>query len=287
MTRWGKFGFAVCASVALMAGTASADLLTFDVIPAFAPKGPESPNWNNYVLNAISGIQAKTNIGDRETSAAAYETVAGPIGPEEMVYTPFNSWRGKADPNPEFVAPFLGEHGNRIHFGLHIVGTDTWDFALSEITWELDSDDSTDFFDQSGDLSAANYSPTRVGIDYGADGMRGGGDDMILNSGEAGSTLVNELIYVGVGDGFLSSEPDSINGQDDINTTLADILAGCVDKSGGCPVNLTGTYTVPDHDGNRMAASGSIVINLVPEPSAGLLSLIGFFATAAFGRRRR
>lgn len=291
MTRWGKSGVSLCATMALMgmATIANAEILKFDVYPAFAPKGPESPNWNNYVLNAIAGIQSNTNIGDREVSAAAYEKVVGNVPPHEIVYTPYNSWRGMADPNPDFKAPFLGEYGNRIHFGLHIVGAEGWEFTLDEMSWELDSDDDTNYFDQSGNFAGQTYSATRVGINYGADGKRGGGDDKILRSGEAGTMKVNELVYVGVGDGFFSLEPEAATDQEDIDITLADIAAGCTDPE-GCLINVTATYFLPDahNPGQMVSSSGAFVLELayVPEPSSILLAGIGM-ALAFAGMRRR
>jgi len=102
----------------------------------------------------------------------------------EVLYTPFNSWRGKAIPSPDFSAPFLREFGNRVHFWLHVVGPSDWQFRLDDLSWELDSDDGTGYFDQAGDFAGATFSATKVGIGWGTDGMRGGGDDMILNDGE-------------------------------------------------------------------------------------------------------
>jgi hypothetical protein len=275
------------ALLAVVSG-ARADLVTFDVTPAFGPKGPESPHWNNYVLNAIAGIQSNTDIGNRTTNAAAYERVVSPIPPTELVYTPFNSWRGTANPNPAFQAPFLGEFGNRVHFGLHIVGADGWEFALNDLTWELDSDDSTNYFDQSGNFAGATYSATRVGINYGADGVRGGVDDTILRSGEAGTMKVNEFVYVGVGDGFFSMEPGAATDQEDINITISDILAGCGDPS-GCLVDVTATYTLPDAHtpGSTVATSGTFTILLIPEPSSMALASLGMLMGVALVRRRR
>jgi MYXO-CTERM domain-containing protein len=288
MTRWGNLKLSLCTSVALLGlvGTSQAELLTFQVIPAFAPKGPESPSWNNYVLNAIAGIQVNADLGDRSTNPAAYERVSGLIPPTEMIYTPYNSWRGVAAPSP-LPAPFSGEYGNRVHFGLHVVGTPDWDFALADLTWELDSDDVTNYFDQSGDFSSATYSATRVGIDYGPDGVKGGGDDLILNSGQAGTTKVNELIYIGVGDGFFSFEPDAMTDQEDINITLGDILAGCHDPVWGCLVDLTATYTLLDHAGTPVSTSGTVTIEIVPEPSSAILGGLGLLGLGGIARRRR
>ena len=286
MTRWGKLGLSLCATVALIAtaGQAQANLLTFEVIPAYAPNGPTSPNWTNYIVNGLAGIQQNMDVGNRLVTPAAYERVAGPIAPEEIIYTTFNSWRGQAAPTP--LAPaFAGEFGNRVHFGLHIVADTAMPFMLSDLTWSLDSDDITDYFDQSGNFAAATYTATRVGIDYGVDGIKGGGDDIILNAGQAGTTPVNELIYIGVGDGFFASEPSALNPQDEIDTTLSDIYLGCGHPT-GCSFDIVGTYSLPDGAGGRISSSGTVTVNIVPEPSTALLTIAGGLLSLAGLRRR-
>jgi hypothetical protein len=286
MTRWGKIGLSFCATLLLMMGTtAKAEFITFDVIPAFAPTGTESPSWSNYVVNALAGIQLDMNLGDRTMNPAAYERVSSVLQPEELIYTtgdfsgqPFNSWRGMANPS----APFSGEFGNRIHFGLRVV-SDT-EFKLDDLTWSLDSDDSDNYFDQSGSFSGASYSSTRVGVWWGEDGLKGGGDDVPRSSG-AGTLPVNELLYVGVGDGFLADEPESLTDQQRIDSTIADILAGCTDSS-GCLIDVIGTYSLPDGMGGTTSASNTFTI-ATPEPSAGLLALIGMMAMLLSQRRRK
>ena len=122
MTRWGKFKLSLCVTGALAAtaGVARAELIKFDVVPAFAPNGRPpavSPFWTNYVVNALTGIQNNIDIPSRDDTSAAYERVVAPVPPHEMIYTEsFNSWRGTAAPNPDFASPFLGEYGNRVHF---------------------------------------------------------------------------------------------------------------------------------------------------------------------------
>ncbi|MCA9166718.1 MAG: PEP-CTERM sorting domain-containing protein [Planctomycetales bacterium] len=286
MTRWGKLGLTLCATAALFAtaGRAQANLLTFEVIPAYAPNGPVSPNWTNYIVNGLAGIQQNMDIGSRAVTPAAYERVAGPVALEDMVYTTFNSWRGEAAPT-SYGPVFDGEFGNRIHFGLHIVADTDMPFMLSDIEWSLDSNDVTNYFDQSGSFASATYSATRVGIDYGLDGVKGGGDDIILNAGQSGSTPVNELIYIGVGDGFFASEPGAPSFQDEIDMTLSDIYLGCGHPQ-GCEFDLVGTYSLPDGAGGRVSTSGTVTISIVPEPSTALMTICGGLLSLAGLRRR-
>jgi hypothetical protein len=291
MTRWIPSRLALAALMAYlaMAGPANAGIVTFKVVPAFAPQSPLSPSWDSYVSHALFSIPHGVDWGDRETDPTAYERVSGPITPQEIIYTPFNSWRGKGAPSPEFAAPFLGEFGNRVHFGLHVVSTAAADFALDDLTWELDSDDlggpgGTGYFDQSGSFSGVSYSSTRIGIHYGGDGLPGTGDDALITSG-LGTQRVHELIYVGVGDGILSDDPLASSDQADIDQTLAAVMAGCGDPQ-ACWVNLTATYSLPDAAGVRNEASGTVQILLVPEPSATFLGGVGLAMALATWRHR-
>ncbi len=280
MTRWGKFGLTLCAlALFSFVNTSNADI-SIEVFPAFAPNGLASPSWSNYVTNAIAGIDAGgTNTGtgpNRDDDPAYYETVSGPISPSELIYTEFNSWRGMAANNPAFTGPMTNEFGNRIHFGTRITATAGMEFALNDVTWTLDSDDLTDYFDQNGSLGG-NYSATRVGLNYGGNGVKGGGDDIMYTSG-AGSQLINELLYVGVGDGFPSENIAAPTDQDDINLTLDALYAGC---DGDCEVLLTGTYMVGDASG-----SGEVTL-LVPEPSSMALASFGALLGLGVLRKRR
>ncbi|MCA9216252.1 MAG: PEP-CTERM sorting domain-containing protein [Planctomycetales bacterium] len=286
MTRWGKLGLTLCALALFSVGNIANADITIEVFPAFAPNGqgttsaPPSPNWNAYVANALAGIEAggvNTGTGPRDANPSYYETVSGVIPPSELIYTEFNSWRGTAANNPAFTgnAAVTGEYGNRIHFGTRITATPGMEFSLSDVSWSLDSDDDTDYFDQSGSLAGAPYSSTRIGINY-VDGIKGNGDDIVINSGP-GTQLVNELLYVGIGDGFPSENIAAPTDQDDINLTLGAIYAGC----NGCEVMLTGSYTVGDTTG-----SGKVTI-FIPEPSTMALSTFGVLACFAAFRKRR
>lgn len=190
--------------------------ISISVTPAFAPSGfapdgSSSPSWDGYVTNAITALPAGApTVGDRSIDPTAYEAVVGPVTPYEMIYTEYNSWQASADPFQtwqDLPPAFAAEQGNRIHFGLHLAADGTSDFALSELSWALDSNDETDYFDQQGTFADASYSPTRVGTNYGPDGLPGGGDDIVYDNGEAGNLRIHELTYVGVGDGFLSKNP--------------------------------------------------------------------------------
>ncbi len=286
MTRWGKIGLSFCASMALIwvaATPARAAFITFDVIPAYAPTGMDSSSWPNYVVNALAGIQLGMDLGDRSTDPSAYQRVSSILKPADLIYTngaasgqSFTSWKGLANP----TAPFSGEYGNRIHFGLKVI-SDT-EFRLEDLTWSLDSNDADNYFDQSGNFQGASYSSTRIGIWWGPDGVKGGGDDMTRNTG-AGILPVNELLYVGIGDGFLADEP-GLTGQEQIDGLISDMMGACPDPS-GCLTDVVGSYSLPDGTGGSVLASDKFVL-ATPEPSAALLALMGMSALVLRRRRR-
>ena len=89
-----------------------------------------------------------------------------------------------------------------------------------------------------------------------------------MNAGQDGTTLVNELIYVGVGDGFYAAEPGMLTDQEQIDITIADLLAGCSDPT-GCLVDVAMTYTMAGDDPGM--GTDKFTIRLVPEPSSALL----------------
>ncbi len=142
--------------------TTCADPFTINVYPAYAPKGPTAPSWSDYVTNATEAIRLGVGqVGDPSVSPSAYEWVTTPATPLEMIYTNFNSWRALAAPAATFAslpAAFRSEFGNRIHFGLHIVGDGTKSFSLEDLSWKLDSSDDTNYFDQDGSFAGGTYS---------------------------------------------------------------------------------------------------------------------------------
>ena len=101
-------------------GSSYADF-SFEVYASPGPNFFGSPNWNGYVANAMASIEDDLgNIGDREIDPTAYEIFSEGqiVSANELIVSSFASWRGVADPS----SPFDLENGNRLHFGLHLVG---------------------------------------------------------------------------------------------------------------------------------------------------------------------
>lgn len=248
---------------------------TITVTPAFGPS-VTSPNWTSYVTNAMSQLQAGTPGGPRVTPAT-YEVVPNsPIAASELLITPFNSWRGVAGP----AAPFNGEFGNAIYFGLHVVaGSPAEAFNLNELYFQMDSNDPQDTFDGPISVVGGNYRSTLIGINYGGNGMLGGGDDTIYNGANPapGSTNVHEIYYLGVAGAYdLSGQPGATN-QDKINSFLAD---SCL-----CETTLSVAYAIQKNGQPVGQGDGSVVI--LPEPSSLALALLPMLGLVGASRRRK
>ena len=276
--------------VAVVASGGWAAVTTLEVVPAYAPVGPTlSPSWPGYVTNAIDALMGGTPATVRGTpdfDPAAYEAVTSqPISPRELVITPdFASWRGFAAPTPGWDGPsmqFAAENGNRVHFGLIIESDDdTTPFALDDLDWELNWLDlpaktpstQVDTPFKSGSFKDTMYSTSRVGVDYGPDGVLGGGDDSEITSG-ASTQLVDALYYVGIGDGFVAEDTGGgATDQADIDKIVDGLIV---------PQRLKVTYML----GDTKMAMGSV--DILPEPGSFVIAIMAVLGGWSVIRRRR
>lgn len=291
MTRLlGTAAFAL-ASLTLATGTAWSSI-QLKVVPAFAPNGNANPaDFSLWAGNAISALESGS-MGGARTQPEDYEAVADGtvISPREIIISgDFNSWRGFAAPTSGWdgaTGQFASQHGNRVHFGLRIWSDSPGDskFSLEDVFFEIDSNDPQDTFDfpDAGDplpTLTGDYRDTLVGIDYGVDGVKGGGDDIRYDSSNpsAGSTLVNEILYVGVGTAYDATGFGGTSDQEKIDNLISEIE--------NAPFSLRAAYELVLDD--QVVGRGTSGELLVPEP-AGLalagLSLLGLVGAA---RRRR
>jgi len=231
-----------------------------------APNAFGSPNWDGYVTNAIAGIQNGCAATGDPNSPTYYQS-GNTFLPTQLIVTDYNSWNGVVNPG----GAFSGEYGNRLHDGLFVNGNGST-FSLSELTFNMNSSDPADSLAFSGGFSSGDdYSATRVGIIN----LAGGGEELVT-SGSA-DQLVNELVYVGIGNAFCSGSPGDCGGGS--FTSIGDLVAY---MNSNAPFTVTNTYSLVDANGDTIASVNSVAnITATPEPMelipvAGLLFIVGF-----------
>jgi hypothetical protein len=231
---------------------------TLQVIPSSAPNAFGSPSWAGYSANALNSLQNNLgNIGSRATDPTAYE-IAGPIvQPGDFMVTTFNSWQGVAGP---LAAPFTSEEGNRMHFGLH--ASSATPFDLAEVTFSISSSDPANSLSYVDDLSGCNFNgTTRIGLNWGPDGIKGTSDDILYTAGNVGNdqTLVNELFYVGAGNALWpgGSDPNPGNPAGGAQAAIDDTTNYIM---GNAPFAITGSYSI-------LGNTGSATVTVIPEPA--------------------
>lgn len=282
---------------------AHASIKRFEVIPAYAPNGPTaSPSWGGWVNNAIAELRklpASSAVrGAPDYDPTAYETIPAdasmPIQPSEIIVTVDPSWRGGADDTVGWDGPgneFADENGNRAHFGfaLETDGNMKLDVATLNIQWEKHWMNNDELMGTSeiildpmtlGAFGDRNFTDALVGVEYGADGepdwISGNSDDILHISG---TSAVDAIYYVGVGDGL---EPDQIEGattQEEIDLFISNLL------SADHPAQkLKVSYTITLDTNEPLMAMSTIF--LVPEPTSWITMVFGL-ASFMFIKRRR
>jgi hypothetical protein len=258
---------------------ASFGAITINVTASSAPNSGTTV-WNGYVANALYALEngLSTN-GDRSTSPTGYEAAPDQVGPWEIAVTSFTSWRGTINP----TGAFANEHGNRMHFGLYAIGDGVTQFRLEDLTFELHSSDAgvdegvpwSDTLVFVGDFIGDSYSATRFGVDWGADRIRGTSDDIRYTSGN-GTTLVDELGYVGVGNAWWPAGDDPTPGSP-AGGALAAMDEHFAWVAGLQPIDVTCTYSI-------LGSTGSDMVTVIPEPAT--MCLLGLGVLGLLKKRR-
>lgn len=251
-------------SVILMSGFCYG-AITLEVFPSSAPNAYGSlRSWDDYVVNARYALENGLTVwGNPSTEPGAYQAISSGsvISSGLAMVTSFASWKGDVNPTGDFA----GEYGNRLHFGLHAFGDGKTQFRLSDLRFNLsssDPDNSLGYAGAFGDSDVYNF--RRIGVVWGTEG----GVDKYYMDGESATELVDELIYVGVGNAWWPGGDDANPGNpsggpqgaiDDTNRWI-----GQYD-----PVTITCTYEIGSY-------SGSANVNVVvPAPGALLLGSMG------------
>ena len=240
--------------------------MSIQVAGSSAPNAWGSPSWAGYRGNALTSLENTfgDDLGSRLTDPTAYDVVTT-IPWSDNTATGWAFWMGNLSP----VAPFDQELGHRLHFGVRVLGNGTR-FSLAELEFDMNSSDPGNDMDFDGwfdgtdpfGVGPETYGPSRRGIDYGPDRVKGTMDDIVYNTDSTpAETEVDELIYVGVGNAWdATQEPGNTPAEQ--TESLRCYLEGLLSIA---PINISTTYSIRDggHSG-PLLASGSATVTMVP-----------------------
>lgn len=229
--------------------------INIEVSYALAPNAFGSPNYAAWVGNTTYAVEnGLTSYG--APGPGQYNRVTGNLDYNQIVVTGFPSWLGNADPAGTFGPAYAAELGNRLHAPLHIVGTGGTTFSIDKLSFTMTSSDPGNGLGFSFAAGSYSYGSQYYGIQYGLNGVKGGGDDVIITSGPS-SVLVNEIIGRGSGNAYAaySTDPGASN-QDKIFNLIANF-------SDDGPFTVTATYSL-----EGSSSSAEVLIGTeVPENS--------------------
>lgn len=162
-------------------------------------------------------------------------------------------------------------------FGFRILGNRT-KFRLTNLEAIMDSNDAGDTLDFTFGLgSFSTFASHRIGIDY-VDGIKGNGNDVTYSSGTASGVDLDELVYIGVGNGVeIDSTFPGATFQDKIDLVAAGLRG----------FDFTGTYNLYDDGGINVLSTGSASVFIIPEPSSFALLAFGLGGLGLIVRRGR
>jgi len=285
---------AAIAALMFLPGVARADTISIDQYFSSAPNVFGSPSWSGYLGNAMASLQTApgSSMGTPGTPSY-YTTLGSTFTAADIMVTSFPSWQGVANPPP----PFSGEYGNRLHAGVVITdigGT----FSLSDVSFAMHSGDAIgNFLDPSScasgiggslcwenNLAGTTFNGTRIGINFGVDGIAGTADDVLCDISQpcTDSTALNELFYVGDG----NAEWPGGNDPDPSNPLLGrqGAIDGMRNLIDGTMPWISNEYCVKGVCETQRLVNADFA---VPEPRTITIFGAGLIALLFLNRRRR
>jgi hypothetical protein len=268
----------------LVAGQARA-AINVDVTFGQAPNIYGSASYYPWTQNGIAALRSGLPAGTPNTPT--YFQPITNFTPEMLIVSgtpsgtpsgsPYHSWNAQVDPGTVFGPAYSSEFGSRMALVTYISDSTGAQFDIASgiavhrdnSPWRSTLDITYNTYSNNGGTSPTQ--PTRVGINWGADGIRGTGDDVVLTSGTG---LVNEIFMFAPGMG--DAEWLTGSEQDQLSNAVADIAARG-------PFQESFSVSFAGSEGFGVANVNSAV----PEPASMIVwSLLGL-AGIGFSRRRK
>lgn len=243
--------------------------ISVSVFPSFAPNAFGSPSFAPWETNAISALMSGSSSAGTSTLPSYYSQIPNGANVPLWIVTNFPSWQTFANPGVVFGPAYANELGNRLYFNLHINGNGL-SFNLTQLSFQGTSTDAGNFLSYSIPAGSFNYSPSFVGLQYGPNGVLGGGDDVLITGGP-NTQFVNELFARGTGNApaVLSTDPGATD-QDKIDNARLLMPTDFV---------FNGEYSLGVDDVGTFSGSAFVVV-AVPEPATVAMTGLGGAALA-------
>ena len=238
-----------------------------------------SPSFQSYQDNVIQGLEnGGVTTGVQGTPTAFTPTTQTNFSYLDTLATSFHSWMGNLSP----AAPYQNEYGTYVRTS-GLVKSDT-PFTLADVYQSYSDPNGPVAPDSFADIEGGTFGRDVFGLSYGADGVKGGGDDVFFNAANPGSasTPINELYYFGYAqeDNFCPQICTAESGGP------SGVLPGYEQYIASLqPFDFSETVTLAPNGVTEATATFNGTIS-VPEPESWTLMIVGFGLIGSALRRR-
>jgi len=251
-----------------------------EVTPWSAPNGYGSPSFPGAVANEIYALEHGLPAYGDPSSPTYFQTAPANLSISDNMVTGYASWKGDANPGTTFGPAFAGEYGNRLHFGLLVLGNGN-QISISQLGFTMDSNDPDNSLDWTYATGVYQYSQDYQGWKFGDDGLPNTADDVFITAG-SNTQMVDAIVGRGSGNAWDNYLTDpGATPQDKLNNAIAGVYQG--------PFQFTGTYTLQWGNSQQVATgSGSVTFNAEsPVPEAGPMAASALLVAAMAARKFR